>query len=562
MNRKILPVVFLFTALCIVNALSNLYFKRFDFSADQRYTLSEVSKELLTEVQSPIVIRVFLAGDLPANFKRLQLETLYLLEEYKAFNATLQFSFINPLLGEVSPEKIANEFYQRGMKPVQINEVEKGKVSERLLFPWATIRKGDVEIPVKLYQNRTGLTEEELVSISIQELEYQLTDAFTKLLNQRSKKIAVLRGKGQLSDAYIADLLSELKEYYFIAPFDISVASTNPIETLSQLKEFDLILDAKPEKKYTETEKYVLDQFIMKGGNALWLIDQVTAEKDSLYKDAGSLAFAKDLNLTDQFFSYGVRINPQLVNDLYSLPIILAQGSGSQTQFNPFPWFYEPLAEAFSNHPIVNNLTAVHFNFANPIDVLKSKYKITPLLASSPVTKIEGAPRELNLDMVRKKPAPDEYQSGSQLLSVLVEGEFNSLYKNRVLPFPFEAHQDKGEFAQQVFVSDGDIIKNEVKNGIPQELGFDFYTGNTYGNKEFLMNTFNYLLGDDNLVALRNKQLFLAKLSPEKVEKQALLWQVFYLGGIPILGFVVYLFIQWKRRKKYTYSSLSLKQNH
>lgn len=552
MDKKIIRILILFLGLILVNSLANLYFTRFDFSADQRYTLSEVSKEMITEARSPVIIRVFLAGDLPPNFKRLQLETRYMLEEYKAFNRNIQFSFVNPLAEEASPEEIANEFYQRGMKPVQINEIEKGKVSERLLFPWATIRKGNVEIPVKLYQNRTGLTEEEIVSISIQELEYQFTDAFTKLLKERSKKIAVLRGKGQLSDAYIADFLSELREYYFIAPFDISKANDQPEETIAQLKEFDLILEAKPEKKYTETEKYVLDQFVMNGGNTVWLIDQVTAEKDSLFKDGFSLAFPKDLNLTDQFFSYGVRINPQLVNDLYSLPIILAQGSGSQTQFNPFPWFYEPLAEAVSNHPMVNNLTAVHFNFANPIDVLKSNYKVTPLLASSPVTKVEGVPRELNLDMVRQKPKPEEYQSGSQLLAVLVEGEFNSLYKNRVLPFSYEGHQAEGKFAQQVFISDGDLIKNEVKKGIPQELGFDFYTGNTYGNKEFLMNTFNYLLGDENLVALRNKQLYLAKLSSEKIEHQAFYWQLFYLGGFPILVLLLYLFVQWRRRKLYT----------
>lgn len=552
MSKNILKIGVITIGLLIINSLANLYFKRFDFSVDQRYTLSDISKEIINEADSPIVIRVFLAGDLPSNFKRLQLETKYLLEEYKAFNTNIQFTFIDPLSDDASPEEIAGEFYQRGMKPIQLNEVEKGKVSERLLFPWATILKGDTEISVKLYQNRTGLTEEEIVSISIQELEYQWTNAFTKLLKERSKKIAVLRGKGQLEDAYIADFLSELKDYYFIAPFDISKANNLPEETLNQLKEFDLILEAKPEKTYTEIEKYVLDQFIMKGGNAVWLIDQVTAEKDSLYKDGVSLAFPKDLNLTDQFFSYGVRINPQLVNDLYSLPIILAQGSGSQTQFNPFPWFYEPLAEAASEHPLVNNLTAVRFNFANPIDVLKNNYQITPLLASSTFTKIEGVPRELDLEMVRIKPNPEDYKNGSQLLAVLVEGKFNSLYKNRVLPFAFEGHKNEGLFAQQVFISDGDLIKNELKKGIPQELGFDFYTGSTYGNKEFLMNTFNYLLGDKNLVALRNKPLFIAKLSAKKIENQALFWQLIYLIGIPILGFISFLLVQWRRKNKYS----------
>lgn len=552
MRKNILQLVLLVIGLIVINYISNLYYKRFDFSADKRYSLSEVSREILTEARTPIVINVFLAGDLPANFKRLQLETRYLLEEYKAFNSNIQFRFIDPLKENGSPEDLVDKFYQRGMKPIQINEVEKGKLSERLIFPWATIRKGELEIPINLYQNRIGFTEEEMVGMSIQELEYQLTNALTKLLKERSKKIAVLRGKGQLADAYIADFLSDLKDYYYIAPFNISISNIKPEETLRQLKEFDLLLDAKPEQKYTEKEKYVLDQFIMNGGNAIWLIDQVSAEKDSLYKDGFSLAFSKDLNLTDLFFNYGIRINPQLVNDLYSLPIILAQGNGSQTQFNPFPWFYEPLAQAASKHPIVNNLTAVHFNFSNPIDVLKNNYLVTPLLESSSVTKLEGVPRELNLTMVRQKLNPDEYQNGSQLLAVLVEGKFNSLYKNRVLPFIFEDHINQGKFAQQVFVSDGDIIRNEVKKGMPQELGFDIYTGNTFGNKEFLMNTFNYLLGDENLVLLRNKQLYLAKLSVDKIEQQTFIWHFLYFVGTPLTVIISFFVVQWCRKKKYT----------
>lgn len=536
----------------LLNLLASQFFYRFDFTQDQRYSLSETSVSFINEIEQPLAVEVFLTGDLPSVFKQLQLETRYLFEEYQAYNSNIKFRFTDPLDTRKPAEEVANSFYQNGMMPERLNVLQNGKTIENWIFPWAEVKMGSKKIQIPLLQKKLGASNEELVARSIQNLEYQITNALVKLTREKEKKVAVLRGNGQLKDAYIADYIKELGKYYRIAPFTLKTIKEQPQKTLTELQKFDLIIDAKPTQKFTEAEKYCLDQFIMNGGKAIWLTEQVMAEKDSLVKSGSMVAFPKELDTYDLFFSYGVRINPTLVNDLYSAPIVLAQGQGSQTQFNPFPWFYEPLADEASEHPIVGNLNAVHFNFANPIELLKrDEITQTALLKSSDLTKLEGAPREIKLDQIQDEVNPEEYQAGAQILAALVEGEFTSLYNQRVLPFKNENHLDKSKFTQQVFISDGDVIKNEVTKGQPQELGFDQFTGNTYGNKDFMLNAANFLLGDEALVNLRTKSIELPILNQDKIESSQNAWKTILLvGGILVLG-IISLGFSYLKRKRY-----------
>jgi gliding-associated putative ABC transporter substrate-binding component GldG len=540
-------------AFLLLNLLASQFFYRFDFTQDQRYSLSETSISLIDQIEQPLAVEVYLTGDLPSVFKQLQLETRYLFEEYQAYNPKIKFTFIDPLDTKRPAEEVANIFYQRGMTPERLNMLQNGKTIENWIFPYAEVNMGGKQIQIPLLQKKLGASNEELVSRSIQNLEYQITNALVKLTRQKEKKVAVLRGKGQLEDAYIADYIKELGKYYRIAPFTLETLSDHPNETLTELQKFDLIIDAKPTEQFTDAEKYCLDQFIMNGGKAIWLTEQVMAEKDSLIKSGSTMAFPKQLDRYDLFFTYGIRINASLVNDLYSAPIVLAQGQGNQTQFNPFPWFYEPLADEASKHPIVGNLNAVHFNFANPIEFLERKeIQQTPLLKSSDLTRLEGTPREIKLDQIQEEVNPESYRSGPQILAALLEGEFTSLYFNRLLPFQNDKHIDKSKFTQQVVISDGDVIKNELVKGQVMELGFDRYTGNTYGNKDFLLNTANYLLGDEDLVKLRSKSIKLPILSQEKIEASQNAWKTILLvGGLFIFGIISFLF-SYLRKRAYT----------
>ncbi|MBT8319180.1 MAG: gliding motility-associated ABC transporter substrate-binding protein GldG, partial [Gramella sp.] len=257
------------------------------------------------------------------------------------------------------------------------------------------------------------------------------------------------------------------------------------------------------------------------------------------------------LNLGDYFFSYGIRLNPEIVNDLYSAPIILASGEGNNTRFNPYPWFYSPLTGSPKEHPIINNIEAVKFEYANPIDTLANNIKKTILLSSSPKTKLEGVPAQISLEMVGQKPDLSTYNAGEQPLAVLLEGQFRSVYKNRIKPFEISGHIDEGKDTKMLVISDGDVIKNDLQGGKPLELGFQRYTGQTYGNKEFLLNAVNYLLDDTGLIDIRSKEINLAFLDKEKTAQQREQWQLINLAG-PLLVLLLFGFaFQYYRRRKY-----------
>lgn len=543
--------------LLIVNIFTQSIYQRFDLTNDKRYTLSEATLESIKDVDSPILIDVFLEGEgFPTEFKRLQTETRQILEEFSAYNSNINFKFINPIEDDATRQQNINLLAQRGLTPMQLSVQESGKTSQEVIFPWALASYGDVTTKIQLIKNKIGASQQELVSNSVQHLEYAFADGFSKLINPKRRKIAVLRGNGQLENKYIADFVTTLRDYYFIAPFTLDSVASNPQETLKKIKDYDLIISAKPTKAFTEQEKLVLDQYTMNGGKSLWMIDAVAMETDSLYNPEGkSYAVTRDLNLTDFFFKYGVRINPVLVNDLYSAPITLANGDGSQAQFNQLPWFYTPLINSENNHPIIKNINLVKLDFANQIDTLKTAnnaIKKTILLQSSLLSKLDGTPREISLEMATVEPKPEQYSKGNQTVGVLLEGEFTSVYNNRVKPFKLENDITKSTPSKMIVIADGDIIKNDVGRNGPQELGFDKWTGQTYGNKEFLLNSVNYLLDDNGLINIRSKDLSVAFLDQQRISEEKTKWQVLNIA-LPLALLAIFgLGFNYFRRKKYT----------
>jgi ABC-2 type transport system permease protein len=552
--KKIKHIGILLAVLIVINYISSIAFKRFDLTADKRYTLSEAAINTIKDVESPIVIDVFLKGDnFPSEFRRLQSETRQLLEEFSAKNNNIVFNFINPVEDENTRERNIQQLVERGLTPMQLSVQENGKSSQEIIFPWALASYNEQTILIPLVKNKIGATQQELVTNSVQHLEYAFADGFSKLIKPKSRKIAILRGNGELQDRYIADFAKKLGEYYFLAPFTLDSVAVSPQKTLKDLEIFDLIIAAKPTEAYTEEEKLVLDQYTMNGGKSLWLVDAVAMEKDSLYNASGSnFAVSRDLNLTDFFFKYGVRINPLLVSTLYSAPITLAMGDGSESQFQHLRWPYSPLASSNNNHPIINNLNLVKFDFANQMDTLKNNIKKTILLETAPLTKLEGTPRQISLEIVTQEPDPALFNSGSQTLAVLLEGEFTSVYQNRIKPFKLSKEKNKSVPTKMVVIADGDVIKNDVSRNGPQELGFDKWTGQTYGNKEFLLNAVNYLLDDDGLINIRSKEITVAFLNQEKIADQKTTWQLINIAlPLALLGIFGFGF-NYLRKKKYT----------
>jgi len=541
--------------LLILNVLSSSIYKRFDLTSDKRYTLSEAALNVIKDVNSPVIIDVFLEGeDFPSEFRRLQTETKQILEEFSAYNSNIKFKFINPIEDDKTRDRSMQILNDRGLTPMQLSvQGQNGQNSQRVIFPWALASFNNQTVKIPLVKNKIGATQEELVSNSVQHLEYAFADGFGKLINPKRRKIGILRGNGQLENKFIFDFVKTLRDYYFIAPFTLDSVATNPIKTFKSLNTYDLIISAKPTEAFSENEKLVLDQYTMKGGKSLWLIDAVAMEKDSLYNIEGkNVAITRDLNLTDFFFKYGVRTNPLLVKSMYSAPITLAQGEGSESRVDNLPWTYSPLATSSSKHPIVNNLNFLKFDFANPIDTLKNSIKKTILLESAPLSKLEGTPVVISLESVNEAPDPKTYNKGSQTLAVLLEGEFTSVYNNRVKPFNLPDNKNKSIDTKMIVIADGDLIKNEIGRNGPEELGFDRGTLQTFGNKEFLLNAVNYLLDDDGLINIRSKEVAVAFLDQQKIAKEKTKWQLINIVlPLFILGLFGFLF-NFIRKKKYT----------
>ncbi|EGV42338.1 gliding motility-associated ABC transporter substrate-binding protein GldG [Bizionia argentinensis JUB59] len=540
-------------ALLLLNILTHGFYQRFDLTQDKRYTLSEASSGIVALVKSPIIVDVFLDGtNLPSEFRRLQTETRQLLEEFKAENSQIHFNFVNPLEDSASREQNIQQLNERGLKPMQVTVQEAGKSSQEVIFPWALASYNNETVKIPLIKNKIGASVQELASNSIQHLEYAFADGFSKLVNPKRRKIAILKGNNQLNDGQIFDFVKTIKDYYYIAAFTLDSVQNNPQKTLEDIKSYDLVISAKPTEAFNEAEKLVLDQFTMSGGKSLWLLDRVAIEQDSLYNASGkNIAVARDLNMTDFFFKYGVRVNPVLINDLYSAPITLATGDGSEAQFQQLTWYYSPLVNATSKHPIVNNLNLIKFDFANQIDTLKNNVKKTVLLQSSLLTRVDGTPREISLEMTNEEPNPKQYVSGPQNLAVLLEGEFTSVYNNRVKPFEVSNFINTSKPTKMIVIADGDVIKNDIGRNGPLELGFDRWTGQSYGNKDFLLNAVNYLLDDNGLLNIRSKDISIAFLDYKKVSEEKTKWQVINIV-LPLFFLTVFGFLfNFFRKRKY-----------
>jgi gliding-associated putative ABC transporter substrate-binding component GldG len=550
---KQLGIVFL--AIIVINLISNFFFKRFDLTQDKRYTLSETTLNIIESVDSPLYIEVYLEGNFPPEFKRLQNETKQLLEEFTAYNSNIIFNFKNPIEKEETRVEKMKEFYAKGMQPLSITVEDKGKQSQEVVFPWAQATYGDKFTKIALLKNLMGASTEQKVISSVQHLEFGFAEAINKVSKEKQKKIAVIKGNGELIEPFMADFLKTVKESYYIGPFTLDSVAKQPTQTLEALKKYDLAVIAKPTEAFTEEEKQVLDQYIMNGGKTLWLVDVISADMDSLYNETGTiLAAQRELNLTDMFFKYGIRINPLLIKDEYATPIKLATGNqGSETQMQEYTWKFAPFIYPTSTNPIVKNMEGIKFEFASPIEILKNDIKKTVLLSSSEYSKTIGTPSPISLDMVTEETTPEEYEGKGLLpVAVLMEGKFKSAYQNRILPFKDNSFQATGKENKMIVISDGDVVKNQMDKGVPLELGFDKWTNQLYGNKEFLMNCVNYLLDDNGLINIRSKDVDLPLLNKEEVYKNYTSAQLITVG-LPIVILAIFGFLfTFLRKRKYS----------
>lgn len=552
MNKKIKNIAFLALGLLILNFANQSFYKRFDLTADNRYTLSKTTKNIVSKIDKNLSITIYLEGDFPSEFIRLQAETRQYLEELSAENSKIKIGFQNP-------DNQREKLIKKGMIPSKLTVEENGKLSEAIIFPWAEISYEKKSQIISLLPSAIVASQEEQLQKAIENLEYSFSNALNTILLRKQKSVGVITGNGELQDMYQYSFLSEVAKKYRLAKFTLDSVASNPQQTLEDLTSLDLAIIAKPTQKFTEHEKFTIDQFIANDGKTLWMIDNVQADQDSLFTNGKMLAYPRDLNLTDLLFAYGIRINTTLIKDLYAAKISLATGKiGNQTQFQNLEWFFHPLVSGNPNHAITKNIAPIRLQFANPIDTLKNNIKKTPLLRSSLLTQKIGTPGFIELQSIADEIVETDYNNGNQLFAVLLEGAFNSAYKNRIQPFKTPLYKENSNNNKMVVISDGDIGKNQIlKDGTskiqPLDLNRDKWTHQQFGNKDFLLNVVDYLLDDVGLIELRNKTLKINILDKQKAFKERLYWQ--FINVIFPLIFLLFFGILFSFLRKRKYAS-------
>ena len=522
-----------------------------DLTEDKRYTLSDVSKKIVSGVEHTIYIENLLTGNLPSGFRQLKIEFERLIKNIQKENHLIFYDEFD-LQGASDESK---EFYGRiGIKPTDLQLKTEQGFSSRLIYPWAVIdamgTKGRI-YPISLLNQQINVSANEQLQNSIESQEFYVIQAIQKLVVQNKPTIAFLTGHSELDDSLLADFKNELFPFYRLTTIDLDSIDLDHYQPLND--SIDLLIIAKPKNPLTEPEKYQIDQYIMSGGRTLWMLDMVDAEMSYLSDRSEMIAQIIDLNLTDMLFRYGVRVNPVLVRDAQAAPIKLAIGqTGNRRNYSSFPWSYFPLAFAKSNHPIVNQINGVKFEFANSIDVLSGKgVKQHILLETSQKTYVQIVPSQVHFQSLNNPNQFHNFIDSPKVLAVALEGSFTSAYKNRIKPLKFKENHNASKATKMIVISDGDLAKNQLHNGQPLPLGYDKWTNQSYGNKEFLLNCVHWLAGQEELLALRQKNLKQYPLDKKKLKGNKIFWQMLNIG-MPILVLLLFGTVhQWIRRHRY-----------
>jgi ABC-2 type transport system permease protein len=555
----------------LLNVIGSFLFTRLDLTAERRYSLSDATKKMLFNLDDVVYFKVYLDGEFPAGFKRLRNETREMLDEFRAYSDNIQYEFINPSGNPDNRERknLYQQLVTAGLNPTTLNVKTKDGTSQQVVFPGALITYKNRELPLELLNSQMGVAPEQVLNNSVQQLEYNISSIIRKLSVPNKPKLAFIIGHGELTEMETLDIRNELSEYYTVERIKIGgkLNSLTERDTKDSLNvnirnKYKAIIIAKPDSAFSEKDKFIIDQFVMRGGKVLWLIDPVDATMDSLQNSRQTVGVANETNLEDQLFNYGVRLNSNLLVDISCLPIPMVTGvTDNKPQTTFVPWFFFPVIILTAQHPIVRNLNAVKCEFVSSLDtIVKPGIIKTYLLSTSKYSRALNAPVIISLDMARQDPDPAQFNQPYQNVAVLIEGKFESLFLNRIPPVIAEDRSigflSQSKKTAMIVVSDGDVIRNQVRFGqngyetLP--LGFDRFTGQSFGNKDFIMNAVNYLCDDSGLISARSRELKLRMLDITRINDEKLKWQLINVI-LPVVLIILFGFIQhFLRRRRYS----------
>ncbi len=538
----------------IINFISTFLFFRVDFTKEKRYTLSNASKEFVKSLDDVVYIKVYLEGDFPAGFKRLRNSTKETLDDLKAYaGSNIEYEFINPTAdpNQAVRDEILMQLSKKGLNAINVQVRDDQGQRQQIVVPGAVVTYRGREVAFQLLQSSTvANSADEVLNNSITNLEFQIVNNIKKVSSLNRPKIAFTYGHGEIDTFRTADVIRSLREYYEVDFVNISRSIPK------DLFQYKALIIAKPKKIFTEGDKFNIDQYIMNGGRVLWLIDQTNADLDSLGKEQMMITSSYDLNLDDQLFSYGARLNYDLIQDVQCAPIPVVTGNvGAQPQTELFPWLFYPIFVSNSTHPVAKNLDGVRSEFSGTIDTINvAGITKSPLLQSSKYAKILNAPVRISMQMLAIEPNPTQFNKQNLITALALEGKFKSVYKNRLV-----AQNDSAKFLEDskptrmIVIADGDIIKNyySVKDSSVYPLGFDRYSRQSFSNKIFIQNAIDWLADDYNLIEARSKEVKLRLLDKEKIKSQKLKWQLFNIVFPIALIVIVGIYLFYYRKRKY-----------
>jgi len=553
-RSKIFKVLAFTLVLILLNILAQFVYTRIDFTKEKRFTLTEKTKETLQKNKNEVIITVFLDGDMPSAFKRLRNATKDMLADYKAYSkVNFKVVFIDPISGLTVNEQdtVIQQLYEMGIRPTNISIKTDAGFSERMVFPMALIESNGRRMPVKLLQNLGGEASnyDQSINNSIKNLEYVFTLSLKKVITGYNPRIGFTEGNGEPRDNNLYDAMSALSDSYVVGRINIDSITKQGLDSLKML------VIAKPLKAFTEAQKYKINYFVMKGGHVLWSIDQVRMELDSLRSGKSFMASNNQLNLDDMLFEYGARINYDIIADVNCVEIPIATG-GPRGDIQMAPWLYYPILLPDTSNSVVKNLDHIKAEFASTVDTIGSRnVSKRIILSTSPYNKVYTSPKIFNLKMVEQQPTQKEFTNSPKSVGILLEGSFKSVFLNRPVPVGIKEQFNlpaRSKPAKMIVLGDGDIFCNQVSaDGSPFPLGFDRYTQQNFGNKAFLLNIVDYFTTEDNLIALRNKEVAVRPLDKTLVRAEKTKWQL--LNTVfPIALLICFaIFQHYYRKHKY-----------
>lgn len=555
-SQNLVRLLLLLAILVSVNIISSYWFTRFDLTSEKRFTLAPATRNLVGSLNDVAFITVYLDGDFPPAFQRLQNATREMLDELRIYSGgNIEYEFVNPSAGTTDEERnnLYRQLMSKGIQPTNLQAKNKEGSTQQIIFPGALVTYKGQTAPLMLLQDQAGASPELMLNNSIQGLEYGFCNVIRKLSSGIPPLITILEGNGMASNQHLLDITRELKNFYNVERKKID-------GNLDAISGVSAVIVAAPDSVFDEKDKFILDQYVMYGGKVLWLMDGAKISMDSLQNNSETIALGNDVNLSEMLFRYGVRVNYDLLSDLQAAPIPIVTGYiGNRPQQSLLPWYYFPVAIPESKHPIVNNLNAIKFEFVSSLDTVGARQVVkTPLLTTSKHTRVQITPARVDLEIIRSEPDPSTFNHTHKTVAVLLEGVFESNFKNRI-PVQIATDtaigfRDVSTPTRMIVVSDGDIIKNKIRGStmavVP--LGEDQYTGQMFGNKNFVLNCIDYLCDDSGLMTLRSRELKLRLLDRQRITDEQLKWQMINTAGPVLMVMIVALLLFYRRKRKFS----------